>query len=76
MTRYCPEVILGMGSDFLNEEMPEDQDGTFREPDDVIAAYREEDRKLVEQVLLAAQDTDYLDDGEERETILLKLGMD
>lgn len=76
VTRYCPEVILGMGSDFLNEEMPEDQDGTMREPDDVIAAYREEDRKLVEQVLAAAMDTDYLDDGKEREEILLKLGMD
>jgi hypothetical protein len=76
VTRYCPEVILGMGSDFLNEEMPEEQDGTHRADDDVVAAYREEDRKLVEQVLLAAQDTDYLDDGAEREEILLKLGMD
>lgn len=76
VTRYCPEVILGMGSDFLNEEMPEDQDGTMREPDDVIAAFREEDRKLVEQVLAAAMDTDHLDDGKEREEILLKLGMD
>lgn len=75
VTRYCPEVILGMGSDFLNEEMPEDQDGSMREPDDVIAAFREEDRRLVEQVLLAAQDTDYLEDGSEREEILLKLGM-
>jgi hypothetical protein len=75
VTRYCPEVILGMGSDFLNEEMPDDQDGSLREPDDVIAAFREEDRKLVEQVLLAAQDTDHLDDGKEREEILLKLGM-
>ena len=76
VTRYCPEVILGMGSDFLNEEMPEEQDGTHREDDDVVAAYREEDRKLVQQVLLAAHDTDYLDDGAEREEILLKLGMD
>ena len=74
VTRYCPEVILGMGSDFLNEEMPDGQDGDQIEADDVIAAVREEDRKLVEQVLLAAKDTDYLDDGEERETILLKLG--
>lgn len=75
VTRYCPEVILGMGSDFLNEEMPEDQDGSMREPDDVIAAFREEDQRLVEQVLLAAEDTDHLDDGKEREEILLKLGM-
>lgn len=76
VTRYCPEVILGMGSDFLNEEMPDEKDGDFKDPDDVISAYREEDRKLVEQVLLAAQDTDYLDNGAEREEILIKLGMD
>lgn len=76
VTRYCPEVILGMGSDFLNEEMPAESDGDGKDPDDVVAAYREEDRALITEVLRAAQETDYLDDGVEREEILIKLGMD
>lgn len=75
VSRYCPEVMLGMGSDFLYEESPAEDDLT-KGQDDILAAFQEEDKKLVEQVLAAAADTDHLDSGQEREEILLKLGMD
>lgn len=75
VSRYCPEVMLGMGSDFLYDESP-NEDEVPRDQEDILSAYREEDQKLVVQVLEAVKDTEYLEDGEEREKILLKLGMD
>jgi hypothetical protein len=75
VSRYCPEVMLGMGSDFLYDESP-NEDDVPRDQEDVLAAYREEDQKLVAQVLEAVKDTEYLEDGAERESILMKLGMD
>jgi hypothetical protein len=79
VTRHCPEVILGMGNDFLNEEMPDKKDGADIEEDDldfIVEAKQEEHRLLVAQVLQAMVDTDYLEDGAEREEILIKLGRD
>lgn len=76
ISRHAPEVMMGIGGDFLYEEAGADQGTAPLDSDEVISEQQEQDRALIAEVVKAAQETQHLDDGQEREQILLKLGMD